>query len=148
MKTILFLGVFAISSTAFSMSEDCSIATDIFDDAGSIMAEGMEMAVNDGETLKNTTVTHNEFSAWYKHVYPKKISKVAKKYNQYKTVSSDNPIYLGMTSILEANNFVKSLDIYMQSKDDAGKELMMESKERLAKSYYKLVEDCGKRYDR
>ncbi|WP_433587060.1 hypothetical protein [Providencia alcalifaciens] len=148
MKVFLLSGLILFSSSALSMSKECNIATDIFTDAGLIMADGMQMSVNDGETLNNTTVTYEDFSIWYKKIYPKKISSVAKKYSEYKTVSSDNPIYLGMTSILEANNFVKALDNFMQSKNEDNKKSIMESKARLEKSYYKLVEDCGKRYDR
>ncbi|HEQ1858105.1 TPA: hypothetical protein VEO38_001634 [Providencia alcalifaciens] len=148
MKGIFLSSLILFSASAFSMSKECNIATDIFTDAGLIMADGMQMAVNDGETLNNTTVNYDDFSIWYKKIYPKKISTVAKKYSEYKTVSSDNPIYLGMTSILEANNFVKALDNFMKSKNEDDRQSIMESKERLEKSYYQLVEDCGKRYDR
>lgn len=144
MRFILITTLFIFSSSVLAMSKDCAIASKIFDDSGAIIAEGMEMAINDGEKLKNTTVTYDEFSAWYKHVYPKKISKVAKKYDEYKNSPTDNPIYLGITSILEANNFMKALDNFMLSKDEADRKLIIESRDRLSKSHARLVEDCGK----
>ncbi|MCP9267816.1 hypothetical protein M5U04_06805 [Xenorhabdus sp. XENO-1] len=145
MKKLLLGLTICFSSSTFAMSENCTIATQMFEDAGMVMVDAMEMAVNDGETLKTTTVSYDEFSNWYKNVYPKKISRVMKKYDQYKTVSGNNPITLGLVTILETNNFAKATDNYMQSKDKSLIKPITDTQDRITKAYERLAQDCGKR---
>lgn len=146
MKKIALVTGLLLSFNSFSMTENCNIANNIFNDSGMIMVDAMTMAVNDGENLSNTTVPYDDFSIWYKKVYPKKIAAVANKYAEYKTVDSGNPIYLGIASILEVNNFTKALDNYMKDKSKDNLAPINESKDRIEKAYYRLVKDCGKRH--
>lgn len=148
MKKIALATGLLLSLNSFAMSENCNIANDIFNDSGMVMVDAMTMAINDGEKLSNSTVSYDDFSIWYKKVYPKKIAAVANKYAKYKSVDSGNPIYLGIVSILEVNNFTKALDNYMKDRNADNLVPVNESKDRIEKAYYRLVKDCGKRYDR
>lgn len=149
MKNILLgLVIFSSASYSFAMTENCTIASTMFEDSGLIMSDGISMAINDGEKLKNSTVTYDEFSIWFNKIYPKKQANFLNKYNQYKTNDSNNPIYLGFVSIIEVDNFTASLNNYMKNKQDNDFKSMLDAKSRIENAYNKLAEDCGKKYER
>ncbi|MEC3989927.1 hypothetical protein [Proteus mirabilis] len=78
-----------------------------------------------------------------KNDYPKKIGAIKDRYDSYtKKVDSNNPIFLGITSIIQANNIAKGMDLYLE--DKSNKDKLKEAQELYNSMYQQLVKDCGK----
>ncbi|MEL5402880.1 hypothetical protein PTQ96_09310 [Serratia ureilytica] len=148
MRKYSLIALLLVSVNSFAMSKQCEIANTMFEDAGLVMLDGMTMAVNEGEILSNSTVTHEEFSLWYTKIYPKKISTVANKYKRYINVDAKNPIYLGNVALIETNNLTASLNQYIKNKNEPNLDKVRDAKSRIESAYRRLVKDCGKKYDR
>ncbi len=59
-----------------------------------------------------------------------------------KKLDSNNPIYLGITSIIQANNIAKAMDLYLE--DNSNKDKLKEANSLYNSMYQQLVKDCGK----
>lgn len=135
---MLLIGLF-LSLNATAKNNNCDIAKEAFRDSASLMSDvvlfGMDTNGKPGE--------YNYYHTWYKNYYPKKIGSIKDRYDAYtKKVDSNNPIYLGITSIIQANNIAKAMDLYLE--DNSNKDKLKEAHSLYNSMYQQLVKDCGK----
>ncbi|HGN0222872.1 hypothetical protein [Proteus mirabilis] len=73
----------------------------------------------------------------------KKIGAIKDRYGSYtRKIDSNNPIFLGITSIIQANNVAKGMDLYLE--DKSNKDKLKEAQELYNSMYQQLMKDCGK----
>lgn len=135
---MLTIGLLLSLNVSAKMS-NCDIAKEAFRDSASLMSDAVLFAMNsDGKPGE-----YSYYHTWYENYYPKKIASIKGRYDSYtKKVDSNNPIFLGITSIIQANNFAKAMDLYLE--DKSNKDKLKEAQELYNSMYQQLVKDCGK----
>lgn len=135
---VLTIGLLLSLNVSAKMT-NCDIAKEAFRDSGSIISDTFLFGMNsDGKPAE-----YNYYHTWYKNYYPKKIGSIKDRYDSYtKKVDSNNPIFLGITSIIQANNIAKGMDLYLE--DKSNKDKLKEAQELYNSMYQQLVKDCGK----
>ncbi|MEY0766967.1 hypothetical protein AB7293_14500 [Providencia huaxiensis] len=139
MKRILLCIALITSFTATAKMTDCDIAKEAFRDSGSLLSD----VVIFGSSKDRTPESYDYYHAWYKNYYPKKLKEIKSRYDAYQQSDSNNPIYLGLISIIEANNFAKAMDKYLEDAN-SNNELLKASTDNYKAMYKQLVKDCGK----
>ena len=134
----LTVGLLLSLNVSAKMS-NCDIAKEAFRDSTSLMSD----VVLFGRDSNNKPNEYNYYHTWYKNYYPKKLSLIKNRYDPYtKKLDSNNPIYLGITSIIQANNIAKAMDLYLE--DNSNKDKLKEANSLYNSMYQQLVKDCGK----
>ncbi|MGG5217035.1 hypothetical protein ACQZ19_13595 [Rahnella variigena] len=116
-KLTLGLSLF-LSFSTFAANNDCEVATQMFNDAGELIALSTDAAKGSNtEKLSNSKVTASEFNQWSKVVFAPKMNKLVNKYAQYQSVSSNSPIYVGNAVIVETDNYIEALTKFTATHD-------------------------------
>ena len=139
MKKLVICMTLLSSFSATAKMTNCDIAKEAFRDSGSLLSDVITFA----DAKNRTSENYEYYHLWYKNYYPKKLKEIKSRYDDYQKADGNNPIYLGMVSIIEANNFAKAMDKYLED-PNLNNELLKASTDNYKAMYNQLVKDCGK----
>lgn len=139
MKKLILCITLLISFSAAAKMTNCDIAKEAFRDSGSLLSD----IVTFSDAKNRTSENYEYYHLWYKNYYPKKLKEIKGRYDDYQKSDGNNPIYLGMVSIIEANNFAAAMDKYLEDPNSSN-ELLKASTDNYKAMYKQLVKDCGK----
>lgn len=119
MKKYLLAASIFIAFSSSAMTNDCKITAQMFKYSGTLINLATEKAKGPNATkLSQSTVTEKEFANWEKTIFSPRMAAIIDKYSQYKNVSSDNPIYLGNTMLIETHTYNQILSLYLSTKEE------------------------------
>lgn len=133
----LTIGLLLSLNVSAKMSE-CDIAKEAFRDSYSLMNDIFLFGMDSDDNPRE----YNYYHTWYKNYYPNKLEGLKDKYGSLANkIDSNNPIYLGTTSIAQVNGIASAMDLYL--KDNSNKSRLKEEYLLYGSMYQKLVKNCG-----
>ncbi|WP_413535855.1 hypothetical protein [Rahnella inusitata] len=143
-KLALGLSLF-VSFSTLAASSDCKIATQMFNDSGELIVLSTDAAKGPNtQKLSDSKVTASEFNQWSKSVFAPKMNKLINKYSQHQSVSSNNPIYVGNTVIVETDNYMEALTKFTATHDKKYISSLREIMARVGDAHDALKTRCAK----
>lgn len=143
MKKIILTLLIAFTSAASAMTKECTIAANMYTEAGTLMNSATDAARGSSKgKLSESKVTPDEFNNWAEEKFNPSMARLIQKYSKYQTVSSNNPIYLGNVAIIETNNYIDSLKFFISTHDKKYIESLKDIMSRVGDSYSTLKSDC------
>lgn len=145
MKKYLLATALFISFSSMAVSNNCKIASQMFDDSGELIILATNKAKGEGvKKLSQSKISFADYSKWDAATFTPKMLKLINKYSNYQNVDANNPIYLGNVSIIETSTYSEALKMYMNSKEEKYLLSMRETMNRIGKAYDALKENCTK----